>query len=124
MFSLLYVLLFLFRIQKLSFIKFAYHLSYKRNISISHFKSVYKLSVTKTKNECRSKFLTSCLQFDITPKFLFFKIPQNNKFDRRSVSQFQSTLLQKEIKKCDAYSRRVEFRLQANRNEIKSKVIK
>ena len=51
----------------------------------------------------RLKFLESCWNAEIIPRFLAFRIPNNGFFDNKSVHDFQKNLLKKELAKvcCD-----------------------
>ena len=48
-------------------------------------------------NRLRLKYLEACKNADIIPQFLNFRIPNNGSFDKKSIHEFQFSLLRKEI---------------------------
>ena len=72
----------------------------------------YVNSLDKLDKCClRIKFLEECRNFDIIPKFLNFRIPNNGCFDQKSIHMFQRNLLHKEIIKAKNQFSICEIRL-------------
>ena len=92
-------LLFFFRTRKFSIASFFHFLSSKHNIPLYQLRSLEKLHNNLIRAEARLLFLTTCRDFQVIPKFLNFRIPNNDKFNKSCVTQFQLALLNKEIKK-------------------------
>ena len=60
----------------------------------------YQKAICKVEsNSLRIKFLENCKRADIIPKFIKFRIPNNDCFDEKSIHNFQRNLLNKEIHK-------------------------
>ena len=53
----------------------------------------------RMRNSCRINFLNSCLQADIVPRFLKFRVPKNGCFEPTIVHNFQKRLLKEECNK-------------------------
>ena len=60
----------------------------------------YERSLKKRVNSCcRIEFIEKCLQADIIPRFLKFRVPENGCFEPTVVHNFQCNLLKVELSK-------------------------
>ena len=83
----------------------------------------YRKSLEKVeKNLQRAKFLSSCYNADIIPRFLRFRIPNNGTFDQKSVFEFQKSLLRKEIVRAKSDRKAINGTLCERRERIKNDV--
>ena len=72
-------------------------------------------------NRLRLKYLESCKHADIIPRFLNFRIPNNGCFDKKSIHDFQCTLLRKEIISAKENHVKLSNRLDEKRKELQQK---
>ena len=73
-------------------------------------------------NSCRIKYLENCKRADIIPKFLKFRVPNNDCFDETSIHNFQKTLLNKELQKAKTDTQTLSATLKEKRQQLKSVV--
>ena len=69
-------------------------------------------------NSLRIGFLNNCLKTDIIPQFLRLRIPNNGRFDDKSVHEFQKKLLKKEIVKAREDERLAKIKLTNTRRAL------
>ena len=72
-------------------------------------------------NRLRLKFLESCKHADIIPRFLNFRIPNNGSFDKKSIHDFQCSLLRKEMISAKENHEKITNRLAEKRSELQKK---
>ena len=83
----------------------------------------YQRSIAKVENNnLRIKFLENCLQSDLIPRFLKFRVPKNDCFDNKSVHDFQRKLLKKEWIKAKDNNKICVERLDKLRSELVMRV--
>ena len=73
-------------------------------------------------NSCRIKYLENCKRADIIPKFLKFRVPNNDCFDETSIHNFQKTLLNKELQKAKTDTQTLSATLKEKRQQLRSVV--
>ena len=66
----------------------------------------------------RVKFLRVCLENDIIPDFLRFRVPKNGVFLNQAVHSFQTKLLRTEINKARTDEKNVEVKLERARSAV------
>ena len=66
----------------------------------------------------RVKFLRVCLENDIIPNFLRFRVPENGVFSNQAVHSFQTKLLRTEINKARTDEKNVEVKLEMARGAV------
>ena len=82
----------------------------------------YEKQIKKLENNrLRLKFLDSCKHADIIPRFLNFRIPNNGCFDKKSIHDFQCSLLRKEIISAKENQDKITNRLAEKRSELQKK---
>ena len=74
-------------------------LELKKSNSLIKYLQYEKALCKVVNNKARIKFLEDCRRANIIPKFLNFRIPNNDCFDNKSVYSFQKKLLHQEIVK-------------------------
>ena len=67
----------------------------------------------------RILFLTKCLQNDLIPRFLRFRVPENGCFERTIVHNFQKRLLRKEISVAKSQLNLGSSKVDGSRNALK-----
>ena len=70
----------------------------------------------------RVKFLRVCLENDIIPDFLRFRVPENGVFSNQVVHSFQTKLLRTEINKARTDEKNVQVKLERTRGAVQSGV--
>ena len=79
----------------------------------------YRKSLEKMEKNClRVKFITSCMKADIIPRFLKFRVPNNDTFDEKSVFDFQKGLLRKELYRAKQISQTLNEKVSCKRQLI------
>ena len=66
----------------------------------------------------RVKFLRVCLENDIIPDFLMFRVPENGVFSNQAVHSFQTKILRREIDKARTDEKNVEVKLERARGAV------
>ena len=66
----------------------------------------------------RIKFLRVCLENDIIPDFLRFRVPENGVFSNQAVHSFQTKILRMEINKASTDEKNVEVKLERARGAV------
>ena len=66
----------------------------------------------------RVKFLRFCLENDIIPDFLRFRVPENGVFSNQAVHSFQTKLLRTEINKARTDEKNIEVKLEKARGAV------
>ena len=66
----------------------------------------------------RVKFLRVCLENDIIPDFLRFRVPENGVFSNELVNSFQTKFLRMEINKARTDEKNVEVKLERARGVV------
>ena len=85
----------------------------------THYFLQYRKSLEKVeKNQLRVKFINSCLQADVIPRFLKFRVPNNGAFDQNSVFEFQKALLRKELYKAKQHTEVLNDKVSTKRQLI------
>ena len=74
-------------------------LELKKSNSLIKYLQYEKALCKVVNNKARIQFLDDCRRSNIIPKFLNFRIPNNDCFDNESVYSFQKKLLHQEIVK-------------------------
>ena len=83
----------------------------------------YQTALRKSVDQTvRLKFLDNCLKSHIVPKFLKFRIPNNDRFDDKLVHDFQIKLLRKEIFKANTEKLKTSGNLEETRNRLKTSI--
>ena len=121
MFAKLFFFLFLLKLQSFNLPSLFHYISEKRHIHISLLREFEKLCIKQVKLQARIKFLSLCLNFEVFPKFLSFRIPSNGVFNKSSISAFQLNVLSKEIKKCRAQSKFLSSQFSSLKYELQNK---
>ena len=88
----------------------------------------YDRSLKKRVNcQCRIDFIEKCIQADIIPRFLKFRIPENGCFEPRVVHNFQRNLLKAELAKArkqkETHVNVIETKRTLLRNKVQPKFI-
>ena len=81
-------------------------------ITMDYRSTLFKFRRTKfklTKAYARIGFLNKCVRYKVIPKFLSFKVPNNNTFDRKHVFDFQYNLISSELLKARENVERLQF---------------
>ena len=58
--------------------------------------------IKRERNKCRIDFFKKCIQTDIIPAFLKFRVPDNGCFQPAVVRNFQRRILKRELNKANA----------------------
>ena len=83
----------------------------------------YEICLIKREREkCKNLFLESCLQADIIPKFLKFRIPNNGCFEPTVVHNFQRRLLKQELSKAKETILQHDASLDARRSALQQSI--
>ena len=79
--------------------------------------------IKRERGKCRILFLESCLQADIIPKFLKFRIPSNGCFEPTVVHNFQRRLLKQELSKAKETVLQHDTSLDAKRSALQQSIL-
>ena len=73
-------------------------------------------------SDLRIQYIKNCMEADIIPRFLRFRIPNNGFFDNQSVHEFQKKLLKKELIQARADNQKVVSNLNEKRELLKHSI--
>ena len=93
----------------------------RRSESLAIVRRYFNTVLKAQNNRMRIGFLTKCLENDLIPKFLMFRVPNNGCFESKTVHNFQRKRLKKEIgealRERGAFDGKIkEVRLEVKRN--------
>ena len=119
---LLFALLFIFQCRKHRLIDFFHFLQNKYSNPISLSRKYEKTQLCLLKTDLRLSFLQECINFQLIPKFLHFKIPNKDIFHKKTVLEFQISLLKKEKLKTLKTRDKTAYKLAKLADSIRLKV--
>ena len=94
-------------------------LELRRNDSWPTFLRYQKCLEKKHASDLRVQYIKNCMEADVIPRFLHFRIPNNGCFDNQSVHEFQKRLLKKELIQARSDSLNVLSNLKDKRELLK-----
>ena len=83
------------------------------------FKEYKSARLLLAKTSVRTSFLKRCIDNNIIPTFLRFKVPTNGKFTEEAVNAFQTRLLKNEFTNANMQLKSLKDMLKDKRNELK-----
>ena len=94
-------------------------LELRRNDTWSVFLRYQRCLEKQHASDLRVQYIKNCMEADIIPRFLRFRIPNNGCFDNQSVHEFQKKLLKKELIQARADNQKVVSNLNEKRELLK-----